>query len=196
MKKVFLLITAMLLAGMVFADGDKTLTKQSLKYSPDPSSGNVTPALNIFLGPGSVNGLGFSLGGDFEIPMFVDNLTIGPGVGLGVGRRSYWFGHTNTFDLKLNAVAYYYFDWLIPNMPDKFDVFANLNTGVRFRSYTDYYDSYYTAYYSKSSETYTNFGFNIETYVGGRYNFSENMSLYAKVGYGSYYGAFGISFKF
>jgi hypothetical protein len=188
MKKLILAVALIAISLSLFADGDKNKSLGLMSYNPNPSSGDVVPALNLYLGPGSSNGFGFSFGGDFEIPMFVDNLTIGPGIGAGLGTNSYWRGHSTTFDFKVDAVAYYYVDWLIPSMPDEFDVFINSTTGVIFRSTSYHYD-----YMSTTKDNGVRLDF--ETYVGGRWNYSDNMSLYAKVGYGSYYGAVGISFK-
>ncbi len=193
MKKLTLLCVAVLMSVMVFADGYKTLQKKSFSYNPNPKSGNVVPALNLYTGPAYYSGFGMSIGGDYEIPMLVDNLTLGPGANIGFGRNSHVWGHYTRFDLVANVVGHYYFDWLIPDMPDEFDAFFTAAMGLRFRTFSDHYDGYYGV--AAHTKTYSNIRFNFESYIGGRWNFSPNMSLYAKFGYGSYYTAVGISFK-
>jgi hypothetical protein len=194
MKKVLFAIAFVAISLSLFADGDKNKSLGLMSYNPNPASGDVGSALNLYIGPGSSNGFGFSLGGDFEIPLFVDNLTLGPGVNFGLGHESFLGYKSTTLEMNVNAVGYYYFDWLIPGMPDEFDVFANVVAGVGFQSIKTKYDNFYYGY-AVSDRTTKNTVFNFETYVGGRWNYSDNMSLYAKLGYGSYYGAVGISFK-
>ena len=82
------------------------------------------------------------------------------------------------------VIVRYYADWLIPNMPDEFDVFIMSNAGFGLITYSndnDYYDN----------STYFDWGI----YIGGRWNFSETMSLYAHVGEGSTNVSAGISLK-
>ncbi|MBN2668706.1 MAG: hypothetical protein JXR60_05690 [Bacteroidales bacterium] len=195
MKKIFLVSVLFVLSMSVFAHGFNNKGLGLMKYNPNPTSGDVGSALNLYLGPGNSNGFGFTFGADFEIPLIDPNLTIGPGVGFGIGHASYWGYSVTTTDIKLDAIAYYYFDWLIPSMPDQFDVFINSTAGIKIRNTTERYESYYYGYDIKDVHE-SSIVFDFETYVGGRWNFSDKMSLYAKAGYGSYYGAFGISFKF
>jgi len=66
-------------------------------------------------------------------------------------------------------------------MPDMFDVFIVGTTGL-----------YLSNYSNSTSHLDIDFG----NFVGGRWNFQDNMSVYGLVGYGSSVGAIGISFKF
>ena len=205
MKKTLTLIMSLLMISMVYADGLKPLSllpdgytplsPKKAAYAPDPNSGDVRPAFNIYAGLGTVHSsnFGLSIGGDFEFNAFDPNLTIGPQFGFGV--HSYYNGgyyhdgwyHNNVHQLSFSGgvIVRYYADWLIPNIPDAFDVFIMSNAGIGLVTYSndnDYYDN----------ETYFDWGI----YVGGRWNFSENMSLYAHVGAGSTNVSVGLSFKF
>lgn len=179
MKKIFLI--GVLLMGSVF-------------ISKAQSSSDVGKALNIYVSPTFSGGIGGMINGEFEIPMFVDNLTIAPYVGVGVTSYSVWVdnnsflgGHyTQKPILLLNAgvVAHYYFDWLIPNMPDKYDVFAKVKTAARLRIGNDNYtynNPFIPVYFSAK--------------VGGRVNFSPSVSLYGAAGYGHSSVDVGLTFK-
>ena len=190
MKRVALIVTAMLCVTMVFADGEKGLLKKSLAYNPNPQSADIGSALNIYTGPGTVRGsnLGFSIGGDFEFPVIDPNLTLGPGIGFGIHHYpvGFWKNgvyHTGTtqFSMYGGVVARYYADWLIPSMPDDFDVFITSNMGFGMINYVEFFDS--------------KFFFDFGSAVGGRWNFSSNMSLYAQGGFGTSNLLVGISFK-
>ncbi len=190
MKKVFFAIAFLAISLSLFADGDKNKSLGTMSYNPDPSSGNVVPALNLYGGFGRVrsSNLGFSIAGDYEIPVIDPNFTIGPGFGVGFHYYPYgywksgtWYTGTGQLSLYGGVVARYYADWLIPSMPDEFDVFITSNMGAGFIKYFDYY----------SSKVFFDFG----TSVGGRWNFSEKVSLYAQVGYGTSNILAGISFK-
>lgn len=179
MKKITLLMMSLLMASFIFADGLKTSKETSTSYSPDPNSGDVRPALNIYIAPSSYGGYVGSIStfASYEIPMIDPNLTLGPEVGFAFGGNLNGLSST-TF--VVNAKATYYFDWLIPKMPDMFDVFIVGTSGL------------YMSNYSNSTNK---IGFDFGNYVGGRWNFNENMSLYAIAGYGSTVGSVGISFK-
>ena len=193
------------MVGIVVADGVKPLTKtntsttplltkplslSSTTYAPDPKSGNVGNAFNIYVGLGSVHSsnFGISVGGDFEFPVIDPNLTLGPQFGFGMHQYGvgYWIGNqyyssTSQISFSGGVVARYYADWLIPNMPEQFDVFITSNVGLGYVMYTSYY----------SNEVYLDWG----TSLGGRWNFSEKMSVYAQVGYGANNVLVGLSLK-
>ena len=202
MKKTITLLMSFIMVSMVYADGlkplsllpdgYKPLSPNSIQYAPDPNSGNVVKAFNVYGGLGTVNSssLGFSLGLDMEIPMIDPNLTIGPQLGLGVHSfyngayvlNGVWHdGYVHQFSFSGGVVVRYYADWLIPNFPEDFDVFIMSNLGFGLTTYSDYYSNSY----------YPDFGF----YIGGRWNFKENMSLYGHVGDGSTNISVGISLK-
>lgn len=164
MKKLLTLLMALSISAAVFADGLKPLSlttkpvsKTATTYAPDPSSGNVGNTLNIYAGVGSKS---MTFGLDYEFPIIDPNLTLGPQVVLGLP-----FKRGVNMSIKGGVIARYYADWLIPNMPEQFDVFITSNTGVGLT-----------------------FGSNVQVYwgtsVGGRWNFSESLSLYAQIGGG------------
>jgi hypothetical protein len=181
MKRTLTLLIGLLLIGSAYADGLKPLTTMpdgykplSIKrttYAPDPNSGNVGNALNLFMGVGG----SLSVAIDYEFPVIDPNLTLGPQFIMGFP----WPGGLGGLDLNGGVVARYYADWLIPNMPDQFDVFITSNTGIGFNT--------------NSTGMYMYWG----TMVGGRWNFSESMSMYAQVGggYNSHFFNFGLSWK-
>lgn len=179
MKKVTSLIMSLLVTSFIFADGLKTGNESNTSYSPNPNSGDVGQVINLYIAPSSYNNYigSVSTFASYEIPMFDPNLTLGPEIGFAFGGNLNGFSST-TF--VLNAKATYYFDWLIPNMPDMFDVFIVGTSGL------------YLSNYSNST---SHLGFDFGNYVGGRWNFQENISVYALAGYGSSIGAVGISFK-
>jgi len=183
MKKIILI--AMLLIG-------------STVVSTAQSASDVRKALNIYVSPTFGGPLGGMINAEFEMPMFVDNLTIAPYVGAGVASYNVWVNNgnngNNTFPgggyvrksvalLNVGVVGHYYFDWLIPNMPDKFDVFAKAKAASRFRlGGNDYvYESYVPIYVSIKA--------------GGRVNFTPSFSLYGAVGYGHSSFDFGLTLK-
>ncbi len=206
MKKIFTLFISLLMVGIVVADGVKPLTKTSTSttpllmkplslssttYAPDPKSGKVGNAFNIYVGLGSLHGsnLGISIGGDFEFPVIDPNLTLGPQFGFGMhhygnpyfDNNGIYHSGTSQISLSGGVIARYYADWLIPNMPEQFDVFITSNVGFNYIMYTSYY----------SNKAYFDWG----TSLGGRWNFSEKMSVYAQVGYGANNILVGLSLK-
>ncbi len=191
MKKTFTLLVALFMVGIVFADGWKPLSSTSTTYAPDPNSADIGNAFNIYAGFGKVHGsnFGFSIGADFEFPVIDPNLTLGPQFGFGmhqygvpyIDNNGNWQSSTAQLSFNGGVIARYYADWLIPNMPEEFDVFITSNAGLGFVTYTSYY----------SSKMYFDWG----TSIGGRWNFSESMSLYAQVGYGATNVSIGLSWK-
>jgi len=211
MKKTITLLMSLLMISIVYADGFKplsllpngyksmpyhldgykSLSPLKTAYAPDPNSGNVRSAFNFYGGLGSVNGsnFGFSIGADFEFPIIDPNLTLAPQVILGV--HTYGLGytdiygtyHSGTTQLSFSGgiAVRYYVDWLIPNMPDDFDVFIMSTVGYGYIKYNSYY----------SNVGYLSYGF----YIGGRWNFKENMSLYAQAGSGANSISVGLSLK-
>ena len=192
MKKITILIAIAIISLSSFAEGGKTLGLKSINYSPDPTSGKVKNAINLYTGLGSVYGssYGLNLGFDFEKPIFDPNLTLGPRFKMGMARyynpywddSGIWHDYTNQMSFYGGVVAHYYFDWLIPNMPDAFDVFVTSDAGYGVVTYS------YSGY---ANYSYFDYGFA----VGGRWNFSEKVSLYAQAGYGTSTVLFGLSFK-
>jgi hypothetical protein len=160
------------------ADGLNTSLLRN-SYRPDPNSGQVGSALNFYLAPSQYNAscFGLSAFADFEIPLIDPNLTLGPIIGLGFGNN---LNGLNQSVISLGAKATYYADWLIPEMPDQFDVFITSSSGL------------YLASYSNNTNK---IGFDFSTSVGGRYNFSDDLSLYAQTGFGSSFFAVGLSYK-
>jgi len=183
MKRVFTLLIGVFLLSSAYADGlkplslnqtptdYKPLSLNKAAYAPDPNSGNVGNALNLFMGVGS----GFSVTIDYEFPVIDPNLTLGPQGFISLP----WPNGAGGMDLGGGVVARYYADWLIPNMPDEFDVFITSNTGIYFNT--------------NVSSVYMYWG----TMIGGRWNFSESMSMYAQVGggYNAHFFNFGLSWK-
>ena len=172
MKKIITLLVAIFMVGSVFADGNKdskansevSQTKlpysiTSTTYAPDPNSAGIRNAFNLYGGIGGA----LSAGIDWEFVAFDPNLTLGPqiivdfpiGTARGLG-----------MDISGAVIARYYADWLIPNMPDAFDVFITSNAGIEFNT--------------NGGGAYTI----LSGAVGGRWNFSESMSLYAQLGAG------------
>lgn len=178
MKKSILLLFSLLITSTIFADGvDEIKFKGS--YNPNPNSEDVRSAINLYAGPSaySNSNASFSFFANYEMPLIVSNLTLGPEVGLTVGNITNNLA-TNIF--SVTAKGTYYVDWLIPNMPEEFDVFVASSAG------------FYLANNTVSSKL----NFSLGQYVGGRWNFQENLSVYAQVGYGNSLLAAGISFKF
>ncbi len=177
MRKYSLLFFSFFLYGVLLAGGQHN-TSSSDSYKPDPYSGDVVPILNVYLGPSIYKTAtpSMSFFGSYEIPAIDPNLTLGPEIGFGMGGN---INGVSTSTLALSVKATYYADWLIPNMPDEFDVFLTSTAGLYILSGT-----------SGSS------GLQYGNYVGGRWHFSENMSIYGQVGYGNLFIAGGISIKF
>ncbi|MCB9196903.1 MAG: hypothetical protein H6600_00445 [Flavobacteriales bacterium] len=130
--------------------------------------------LNMYLGPGYGRyGRGGMFNLDLEIPMLDDNLTIGPSVGIGLGNYVYNVNGTHYREqyMVINpaVVGHYYFDWLIPDMPSHFDLFAKAKLGMRWFTGNDY--------------TYRGYYLDWTLQAGGRYHFNEKASFYLAVGY-------------
>jgi hypothetical protein len=180
MKRITLLVFSLLMASVLFADGLKVDNSTKTTYNPDPNSGDVRSALNIYIAPSSYGGYVGSLTtfASYEIPMIDPNLTLGPEVGFAFGGN---LNGVSSTTFVANVKATYYFDWMIPKMPDMFDVFVSSTTGLSVSNYSN-----------SSSRLAVDFN----SYVGGRWNFSDNMSVYVLAGYGSSMAAAGISFKF
>ena len=202
MKKITILLALVMAGFSLFADGDETKGLINMRYSPDPTAGNVGQALNIYFGIASVGhaGTGLSLGLDYEIPIIDPNLTLGPGFRMGLSPYSYDYWNNSGWHVGTGlgtkfyggVTAHYYFDWLIPNMPDEFDVFITSNAGFGFITYSNS-DEYNTYYNSSYYDNYTFFDFG--NAIGGRWNFKENMSMYLQVGQGTSSVLFGLTFK-
>lgn len=185
--KILLFVIAMTLTTI----GTSQLGKSISNYSLGSGDSEVGKALNVYLSPTFSHGVGVVANVDFEIPMITDNLTLAPSLGIGVATYSYNYWTNNNFYgynstgfksvmvIRAGVVAHYYFDWLIPNMPEKYDVFAKVRTGAIFTA---------------DSDVNVN-PFDVSAQVGGRYNFSSKASLYGAVGYGHSYINVGLSFK-
>lgn len=128
--------------------------------------------LNFYVGPsfGAYQGGVFNV--DYEIPMLDDNLTIGPSLGLGMGRYGYLTEgvviYHNYMIFNPAVVGHYYFDWLIPDMDERFDVFAKAKAGIR---------------YSGGNYAYSGLRIDLNLQAGGRWHFSSKGSLYLALGY-------------
>ncbi len=181
MKKLSLLLINLLFISALFGDGlETTIGANTTGYNPDPNSGDVRNALNIYIAPSSYNGFGGSVTTfvSYEIPMIDPNLTLGPEVGFAFGGN---LNGVSSTTFVANVKATYYFDWMIPKMPDMFDVFVTSTAGLSV---------------TNNSLSSTSLDIDLGDYVGGRWNFKENMSVYVMAGYGSAIGAAGITFKF
>jgi hypothetical protein len=206
MKKILILMTLLILSVSSYANrglklplsqfgievpkltNGLTFTSNLLDVKTDVNG--VGRNFNIYIGPTySANGVGVMTYGDFETPMIVDNLTIGPYVGFGFGyaynpKADYnlgWDGgyrgnYQTTPMVSFGAVAHYYFDWLIPNMQEKYDVFAKMKIGGNL-----------------GFESFAGFVPDVDAQVGARIHVSS-MSLYGTVGYGRSYVNLGLSF--
>ncbi len=185
MKKTITLLVAIFMVSMVFADGNKDSEAKAevssaklpyyitrTTYSPDPESAGIGSAFNLYGGIGGA----LSAGIDWEFVAFDPNLTLGPQIVV-----DFPAGPNKGLGMNINGavIARYYADWLIPNMPDAFDVFITSNTGIGI--------------HTNGGGVYAIFS----TSVGGRWNFSESMSLYAQVGGGTGSNIFlvGLSWK-
>ncbi len=150
--------------------------------------------LNILVGPSFHRGFGGMLTGEYEIQMLEDNLTIGPKLGVGVSRYPYTFYTQNGFYMHNvyrtglvvhpGAVAHYYFDWLIDDMPAQLDLFAKASAGFWFVMDGDL----------RTQGVYTPFTFGL--YAGGRYHFESDWSFYLALGFGTSYANIGLSKSF
>lgn len=202
MKKIVIILALAMISMSLFADGGETKGLTGLRYNPDPTSGEVGQALNIYFGLGNVQnaGFGLNLGLDYEIPVIDPNLTLGPGFMLGLSPYSYNYWDFSGWHVKNGVgmsfyggvVAHYYFDWLIPNMPDEFDVFLTSSAGGGFVTYSN--NSQNKTFNNSTiyeNEMFYEFG----NAIGGRWNFSDSMSMYAQVGHGTSTLLFGLSFK-
>lgn len=154
----------------------------------------VSNAINLYVGPNFSHGLGAVVMADLELKMFNENLTIGPTIGAGVSYYAYTETYYNAafgyyyeevkvkpvFILLPGVVGHYYFDWLIPNMHDKYDVFAKAKvTGI--------------LPFEKGLDPF--FPVDVAVQAGGRVNMSDSFSFYGTVGYGHSYVNVGMSFK-
>ncbi len=181
MKRITLFIMSLLFVSVLFAEGTEVTTINKTNYAPDPNSGDVRPALNVYIAPSSYGLYSGSITTfvSYEMQLLDPNLTLGPELGFAFGGS---MGSLNSSTFVVNAKATYYVDWLIPNFPEQLDLFVSSTAG------------FYTSMYSDGTSS----GLNIDfaDYIGGRWNFKENMSLYGLVGYGSAIASVGITFKF
>jgi hypothetical protein len=188
MKKIKITLFSMFLAMGLFAQNTNSIKKIATGEGTE-----VRNALNIYVGPSFVNGFGGIVMADFEIKMFNDNLTIGPSIGVGVasypysykvdngfGGTTYATGFKTSVIIAPAVVGHYYFDWLIPNMHARYDVFAKAKAGVLLAT-------------DKSIDPF--FPVDIAIKAGGRINMTNNFSFYGTVGYGHSYVNVGISIK-
>ncbi len=188
MKSIWIII----LLGCIFSnvliagnDGDDN------KTTKNTDSEEVTSTFNFYAGLGtfglnkSYNTAALCGGVNFEIPMFTDNLTLGPEIILSTGTYSDKvngvFKTMSGTDIHITANAHYYFDWLFEAMPDKYDLFAKASAGLKL------YQSDYNSHRVTVSTG---------LYVGGRYNFNNKFSFYSFVGVGQLWAAAGFSLKF
>jgi len=171
MKKIVVLFLGLMISSFVYADGIqawqlkanensnsllmKPLSLASTTYAPDPNSAGIGSAFNIYGGFGKA----ISFGLDYEFQVIDPNLTLGPQFLVDIPFRA------GGVHIDGGVIARYYADWLIPNMPDKFDSFITSNTGIGF---------------IPGSTPYLYVG----TAIGGRWNFTESMSLYLQLGIG------------
>ncbi len=150
--------------------------------------------LNLLVGPSFHRGFGGMFTAEYEIKMFDDNLTIGPKIGLGMSRYGYAnydafgkFTH-NTYRSGLivhpGAVAHYYFDWLIDDMPSQLDLFAKASAGFWYVLDGDL----------RNQRNYVPFTFGL--FAGGRYHFESDWSFYLALGFGTSYANLGLSKSF
>jgi hypothetical protein len=86
--------------------------------------------------------------------------------------------------LNPGIVAHYYFDWLIEEMPEHFDLFAKADLGYWF-----VFDNTF-----RTNRNYLPVTFGL--YAGGRYHFESDWSLYLSVGFGTSYVNIGLSKTF
>ncbi len=149
--------------------------------------------LNVLLGPSYNGGYGGLITAEYEIQMLDDNLTIGPKLGFGTTRynnteiiNDVVVVQENRSSLILNPglVAHYYFDWLIDDMPNHFDLFAKADFGYWFVFDNDH----------RTRRNYLPMTFGL--YAGGRYHFESDWSLYLSIGFGMSYANIGLSKKF
>jgi hypothetical protein len=149
---------------------------------------------NLLVGPSFHRGFGGMLTGEYEIQMLEDNLTIGPKIGIGMSRYPFanyningYYTH-NTYRSGLvvhpGVVAHYYFDWLIDDMPSRFDLFAKASAGFWFVMDGDL----------RTQRNYTPFTFGL--FAGGRYHFESDWSFYLALGFGTSYANLGLSKSF
>ena len=150
--------------------------------------------LNLLVGPSFHGGVGGMFTAEYEIKMLDDNLTLGPKLGVGMSRYGYSYYDVNgkfthnTYRSGLivhpGIVAHYYFDWLIDDMPDKFDLFAKASAGFWFVQDGDV----------RSQRNYVPFTFGL--FAGGRYHFESDWSFYLALGFGTSYANLGLSKSF
>lgn len=128
--------------------------------------------LNVYVGPSLGNTYGGMFNLDYEIQMFDDNLTIGPSIGIGSARYKYMVDnvtyHESYMVINPAVVGHYYFDYLIPDMPDHFDLFAKAKLGMR---------------YVGGNYAYSGAVLDLNLQAGGRYYFNSTTSLYLAIGY-------------
>ena len=201
MKRITVILVLVLASFTLFADGDKVKNYDGLRYNPNPTTGDVGRALNTYIGVGYIGytRLGVNLGLDYEIPVIDPNLTLGPGFKLGLNPYpyDYWTstGHYVGTGLGTSILAgvsaHYYVDWLIPNIPDEFDVFITSNVGLGFIMYSSNSNEEVLWGENRTNSVLFDFG----NAIGGRWNFSDNMSMYLQVGHGTSSVLFGLTFK-
>lgn len=172
-----------------------TVTGFSQKNTSSVMGGEeVSNAFNLYIGPNFRGGVGALIMMDLEFKMFNENLTLGPTLGAGIAYYPHTVADYNnglgytvystkikpTFVVSPGVVAHYYFDWLIPNMSEKYDVFAKTKVAGIFAFDSD------VDYFVPVDVTFQ---------VGGRINMSDSFSFYGAVGYGHSYVNVGMSLK-
>lgn len=161
-----------------------------VNYGQDIPSGT----LNLLVGPSFHRGFGGMFTAEYEIKMLDENLTIGPKLGVGMSRYNYLnyygngvYSHTtyrSGLVIHPGAVAHYYFDWLIDDMPSQLDLFAKASAGFWFVMDGDL----------RTQRNYTPFTFGL--FAGGRYHFDSDWSFYLALGFGTSYANLGLSKSF
>jgi|GEM_PF-5770910 len=133
-------------------------------------------------------GLGFNATAQYGI---MDDL----GVGLYVGYERNTFGlglvglgNYSTNTIMAGPIGTYHFNRVLNMKSDKFDLYASAGALLHSVSYSKEWRAL--------NNNNTNIDFGVLARVGGKYNFSEKMSIFGDIGYGGSWLQGGISFKF
>ena len=133
---------------------------------------------------------GFGLNANVQYGIMDD---LGVGLYVGYERNSYGLGLAGLGNYSINTITAgpigtYHLNRVLNLKDDKFDLYASAGLLIRNRSYS----KEWSVLNNESNRV----GVEFLARVGGKYNFSEKMSLFGDIGSGGSWVQAGISFKF
>jgi len=177
-------------------------------FSQTFEKGNMAGSLGIGLPSNLVSGTSMKMPvveGAFEYCPF-EKMGIGSiSLGVYVSAYSYGYDYTlwglkyennyNTFVTGVRGIYHFDFVTLTGNSAfDKLDIYAGIMTSMSFNTYkyTDY--DWVGNNWVETKSTTTSSDFDIDTFIGARYNFAGPIGVYAEAGYAIRYLSVGISY--